>query len=86
METLDEIEIEMQAINEIVFNSDVPQIEERHFVLEVIYIAGCTSTRNRNKKDAYEYVRCCLCTKWFHSLCLKATFSVCCMTFLNFSY
>ncbi len=71
METLNDIEIDMEAINKIVFNCNIPQIEDRHFILEEICIAGCTRTRNKNKKDDYESIRCCLCTKWFHTLCLK---------------
>ncbi len=71
METLNEIEIEMEAINEIVFNSDAPQIEDRPFILEEICIAEWIRTRNKNKKDDYACVKCCLCTKWFHTLCLK---------------
>ncbi len=69
MEALNDTEIE--AINGITFNSNVPQIEDRPYILEEICIEGCTRTRTRNKKDDYEYVRCCLCTKWFHALCLK---------------
>ncbi len=44
METLNDIEIDMEAMNEIVFNSNIPQIEDRPFILEEICIAECTRT------------------------------------------
>jgi len=53
------------AVNDILdFDSNIPSLENRLSVRNDICIDGCNS-KEKN------FIRCCLCTKWYHIACLS---------------
>ena len=54
----------MEVSNTLLHNSAIPTMENRPFVRTDICVEGCS---DNTKQD---YIRCCLCTKWYHTECL----------------
>ena len=48
----------------------IPTVEKRPYVRPDICKDGCTGNVARKGKEI-EFVRCCLCTKWYHADCLN---------------